>query len=274
MTDTHAAVVPTQRPAPEVVEQAIRLFHQLWVEWVAACPGGKHEVRDRLVRARCGFPVAPFNGVWGLDPNIALDVVLAAVDEFVSGDLPWNVQLRPPYADGIEDEFARRGLVRTEDIPFMVLTDVSRLATATEATPATFRRAVAFRDIDEVITLLEQGFGMPPELTRESFPVALLTSREITSWIATASENVSTSMGYLHGGMCGVFNVATPEQHRGNGYGAAVTAHTVQQAFAAGAKAAYLQASPLGHPVYERLGFITVERWRQWMPKEYIHHAD
>jgi hypothetical protein len=49
-----------------------------------------------------------------------------------------------------------------------------------------------------------------------------------------------------------------------------VTAHAIVAARAAGARGAYLQSSPMGLPVYERLGFVTVERWRQWMPSKYV----
>ena len=37
-----------------------------------------------------------------------------------------------------------------------------------------------------------------------------------------------------------------------------------------GGRSAYLQSSPMGYSVYEGLGFYTAERWRQWMPAEYV----
>jgi GNAT superfamily N-acetyltransferase len=64
--------------------------------------------------------------------------------------------------------------------------------------------------------------------------------------------------------------VATPEEHRGHGFGGAVTAHAVEAGRSEGARGAYLQSSPMGLPVYQRLGFVTVERWRQWMPSRYV----
>jgi predicted acetyltransferase len=60
-------------------------------------------------------------------------------------------------------------------------------------------------------------------------------------------------------GATGVFNVATPRQHRGRGYGAAVTARAVRDGFRAGASLAFLQASDAGFGVYRRLGFRHVE---------------
>jgi predicted GNAT family acetyltransferase len=71
--------------------------------------------------------------------------------------------------------------------------------------------------------------------------------------------DVSTSVGYTLGDLVGVFNVATPPEHRGRGYGAALTAEAARQGFAAGAELAWLQASAMGVPVYRRLGFREVE---------------
>jgi N-acetylglutamate synthase len=63
----------------------------------------------------------------------------------------------------------------------------------------------------------------------------------------------------------GVFNVATPSRHRRRGYGAAVTARVVADGVAAGASWAWLQSSPSGYAIYERLGFRTLERWLTWV---------
>jgi predicted GNAT family acetyltransferase len=64
-----------------------------------------------------------------------------------------------------------------------------------------------------------------------------------------------------------VASVATPERHRGQGYGGAATAHAVR---ASGATGAFLQSSPIGESVYRGLGFTTQEHWRQWMPSQYL----
>jgi GNAT superfamily N-acetyltransferase len=205
--------------------------------------------------------------VWGVATDVDPAEVLDAVDEFAAGDLPWNVQLRPGYPAELDDELARRGLTVTAEIPFMVLPDPEPLAAAVAASAACFRRVETFADLDSALSLLERGFGMPPTLVREMFPMRLLFMA--STWIAADGEDVSTSLGMTYDGWCGVFNVATPDEHRGRGFGSAVTAQTVQSAQADGARGAYLQSSPMGLRVYEKLGFVTVERWRQWMPVEF-----
>ncbi len=57
------------------------------------------------------------------------------------------------------------------------------------------------------------------------------------------------------GAVLGIFNVATVPAARGRGVGRAVTLAALRDGAGAGCRMAVLQASEMGHPVYERLGF-------------------
>jgi GNAT superfamily N-acetyltransferase len=271
---------PRERPAHEDgvtaspwtadVEGAARALLDSWGVICASSPGGRFEERGGAVLANTGLPVPPFNGVWSTTRDVAASEVVEAVEEFAGGDLPWNVQLRPGYPDELDEALAELGLVVTAEIPLMVLPDPTTLADSLAAAPARFRQVETFADVDSLLSLLERGFGMPPEMARRMFPIRLLFLA--ATWLAATGDDgdVSTGLGFVHDGWCGIFNVATPEEHRGRGFGGAVTAHAVDAARAAGARGAYLQSSPMGLPVYERLGFVTVELWRQWMPSRYL----
>ncbi len=84
----------------------------------------------------------------------------------------------------------------------------------------------------------------------------------------SADGPCAVGLGAFHRGHVGVFNIATPPAHRRLGHGRAVTARLVADGAAAGAHTAYLQASEMGYPVYERLGFTTVETWPSYFPGE------
>jgi hypothetical protein len=177
--------------------------------WGVLCdnsPGGWFAERGGLVRASTGIPFAPFNGVWSVTGNVATADVLAAVDEFAAGDLPWNLQLRPGYPAELDDELAGRGLVVTEDVPFMVLPDPTLLAATVQRSAATYRQVETFADLDSLLSLLERGMSLPPELAREAFPMRLMFLA--TTWIATDGQDVATGLGWVQDGWCGVFNVA------------------------------------------------------------------
>lgn len=59
--------------------------------------------------------------------------------------------------------------------------------------------------------------------------------------------------------------VATPPEFQGRGYGAAVTTAAMTRAHRSGATWAWLQSSPAGYPVYQRLGFRELEAWPTWI---------
>lgn len=72
-------------------------------------------------------------------------------------------------------------------------------------------------------------------------------------------EPVARSMGVVHAGLVGVHNVYVPPSSRGRGYGAALTAAAIDSGRAMGATAACLQATALGFPVYQKMGFRRVD---------------
>lgn len=78
-------------------------------------------------------------------------------------------------------------------------------------------------------------------------------------------QPVPTGMSITLGDQVGVSNVATVAAHRRRGYGGAVTARLISDAFAAGGRLACLQSSPEGLGVYGQLGLRTVEMWPCWV---------
>ncbi len=72
---------------------------------------------------------------------------------------------------------------------------------------------------------------------------------------AVEGRPVARAMTILTGRIAGIHNVYVPPSQRSRGYGAAITAAAVEVGRQLGADAACLEATELGLPVYERLGF-------------------
>jgi GNAT superfamily N-acetyltransferase len=73
-------------------------------------------------------------------------------------------------------------------------------------------------------------------------------------------EAVATSALLLRAGVAGIFAVATIPRARRRGIGALLTLVPLLEARRRGYRVGTLQATPMGFPVYERLGFREVCR--------------
>lgn len=124
------------------------------------------------------------------------------------------------------------------------------------------------KDVDELAVaerVLVEGFPMPelePLKPGDLLGPTLLQS-DTRVWLAWADgQPAAVAAAHRHAGITLVEYVATLPAARGRGAGTAVTwAATLADP----AAPAVLIASDDGRPVYERLGYIAVERWTVWL---------
>lgn len=114
------------------------------------------------------------------------------------------------------------------------------------------------------------GFGAPPEavepqltaIARDTFDDNAAAHYYVAS---LDGEPVAVAAMTLVGGIAGVFCVATIESARRRGIGAAVTLAPLLDARAAGYQIGVLQASEMGCPVYQRIGFTEQFRYHDYL---------
>lgn len=142
-----------------------------------------------------------------------------------------------------------------EERPLPPKTELRRLVSAEEAT-----------DYWRVATASYASLGFPPEIFAGYRDHTPLLRENVAAFLAYLDgEPVAIAMTIVSGGVAGIYWVGTLEAARGRGLGRAVTAAATNAGFALGAELASLQASPLGRPIYEAMGYETIFDYRLLM---------
>jgi ribosomal protein S18 acetylase RimI-like enzyme len=205
------------------------------------------------------IPIPQFNSVWPRDDTAApaLSAVLAEIEEL---GLPCSVQVRRGRTPACEEEAHSLGLTAEEPIPGMAVRpdELGR----PEIPGLEILRVATADGMAQALAVAAAGFGAPADLLAPIYDLEVAALDGFAAYLGRVDgRDVSTAIGYTVGDTIGVFNVATPPEHRGQGYGAALTAGAAREGIAAGAAVAWLQSSAMGLSVYRRLGFREVETY-------------
>ncbi|MFN8156221.1 MAG: GNAT family N-acetyltransferase [Candidatus Nanopelagicales bacterium] len=216
-----------------------------------------------------GVPDFPlFNAVLATGRTVDLDALDRAEQSLSEHEPLHRLSTRAAVEPVVGPWAAAHGYGEGEPTPSLVLSGDGFTACLTAAAAGTRTRraqpseAAAFNDAAAGV------FGLPAERIRMLTPDSLAVHPQSTLRIAVVDDRiVGTAQAWTEGEAIGVFNVAVVPEHRRTGLGAELTAAVVADGAAVGGTWAYLQSSDDGLPVYERLGFRTVDTWWSWMPQ-------
>ena len=184
-------------------------------------------------------------------------------DYFKERHLPFRFS----FAPGIEEEFlsalTERGYKEDSSDPVMTLMnlpdnnayqndlDIRQVSTSEEL--ADFQRVV------EISYSLPEGAG-PFVITDK-----VLLMPEVEMYVGYVDNHPAcVSMIYQTGDLGGIYYVGTLGEFRKRGLGKAITTHAAMSAKNRGCTFVGLQASKMGRPVYERLGFDNPYNYRNF----------
>jgi N-acetylglutamate synthase len=246
-------------------DDATQALVETWQRLVTALPDGWFHRESGAIAGVTGVPVPTLNGVWPDNGIPDAGVVAALLSRMAATGFPYCLQLRPGSDVALTELAAARGMRVDHPIPLMVLDDAAVLHAAQEVDGLDVRELASEEARAHAVTAAA-GFEVPEEIFLQFCTAAVFSECGVRSYLGEVDgEPVTTGLGITIDRHVGIFNIATPPAHRGHGYGAAVTARAVLDAFNDGADGAWLQSSPEGYGVYERLGFRTVESWQCWI---------
>jgi len=242
-----------------VVEAVAGSVVEMWAAMVRGIPGSWTRRVGGALGTWAGVPVATMNGVLvaGESDEVVVEDLLA---EAAAGGLPYSIAGRPAFAGRLEAVAGTRGMVARPGVPLMALADLR----AVREVPLAGVERLAAGEASVHSDVAAAGFAMPREIFGRLEGIMSLDG--VCAYVVRVDgQAVASALCCVRDGYAGIFNVATLERYRRRGLGAAVTARAALDAFDAGARCAWLQSSPLGRGIYERLGFELLEEWPVWV---------
>jgi len=225
-------------------------------------PGGASGEQGGAAWFRSGVSFINYNGVAGVGHDV--DATLARVRAW-GVPARWIVSSASTPAD-FESAFAARGLELYEEAPGMV----ARIEDLPAPPPgeATLDVVMNRRQSDEWADVLSDAFGLPPASAaqvREAHGWPHMHDAGLMYFILRIEQQaVATGLARFASGVAGVYGIGVRRAFQRRGLGSLATLLTVQEGARRGARVAILQATKEGFPVYERLGFQTLTRFRSW----------
>jgi len=248
------------------VEDNLAAFHRVLttLPWVTV------ERHADVTAFRSGLPHPFFNGVFGarFAPGTEPERAAAAAAPFLEQGLPFLWWCGPStWSEALDSALARLGMQR-EDAPGMHVPLTGGVPDAPPV-PGLEIALDATAGAGDVARVMCEGFEIPDELSWAVHDLITLDPGHVVNAMATLDgEQVACGTLWVTGRTAGIYNIATLPAARGRGIGYAVTAALMREGRDRGCLESILHASPMGLPVYRRLGFVEVCRMPQyvWVP--------
>lgn len=232
-------------------------------------PGGVFKKAGGVTVVRTGIP--GFNMAFALAGPFSQVEASSCIRRLYSKDkFPWSLITTVATTGPVQPMIRRFGLVKALVEPAMVL---SPIPTRCPPLPKGLdvRRV---EDRDELLTFARTG--APP------FGMAATSMDDIAEGLARRIADgsfrggcylgyyggtpVATSLRFTSSRVAGVYFVATAKKYRGRGIGEAMTWRAAVDGREEGCSLSALQASEMGRPVYEGMGYRTVANYEIWRP--------
>ena len=205
------------------------------------------------------------NGAMRTDTAVApADVLARARAFFAARQRGFSIIVRAHADADLQEAAAAAGLLAYGAAPGMVLDH--RLADAVPPGGVRLRRVASLADATEFASVMDAAYeslGMPRGVAAVQFArLEALVAPHIVAVLADVDGVPSAgALTIVTHGVAGVYWVGTRPQARGRGLAELCTRAVGNAGFDLGARVAALQASPMGEPVYRRMGYVEVTRY-------------
>lgn len=236
--------------------------------WARASAGGEVCQEEGFLLASSRVPIRSFNNVLLTRTPVNSRALHSQIKAyFERRGVPFRLRVREAIAASADEVLVECGLRRKGGIPSLVLAPVSGERGA--IAPLEIRRVADRQTLRQHVEVVAAGFDWSPDMLSQVFSEALLHNGSWRGYVGYVEGRlVASSQLITTNGVAGIYYVATLDEFRRRGFGEAMTRHALHEGAAAGCTMASLQASPLGQPIYERMGFRQVSYYRTYVCQE------
>lgn len=241
-----------------------RLEHESMLDWLritfAQPAGAEIQIDEGVGLFSTGLDNPFFNQIV-TDDGATPTALARAIAEMRSRVRRHYVVLRRGADDHLAPGMSDLGMAREDAIlPGMSLHPIP----AGRPGPPGFEVRVIRDDsgLEDHMAVAAEGFEMARPMVDEFIGPRLWEAPGCTVYVGYADgAPVTAGFTVRSGRTIGVYTIATVLSARGRGYGEAMTRRIVADGAAAGCDVAVLQASSMGRPIYERIGFRLVQEY-------------
>lgn len=237
------------------LEPQLAANRRYWTGWVGSEPD------TDLPTYRTDISHSLLNGVLRIR-NRAIEPAIEEVKRQLTGS-KWSWWVSADSDEGTAGRLVARGADLISDMPIMAI-DVTGVTTVDDPDDLKIRRVTGRSEMEDYVRAYAEPLGFPlglidSRVDRElgfAYPdVVRLAGVVDGKTVGTCTLSLGTDVGALY---C----IATDAAYRGRGIATALTLEALRITRDSGRRIATLQASSDGEPLYARIGFTTVGRYR------------
>ena len=257
------------RPVSSVIDRCHENFVEAYVSVARVVPGGRTEQIGGLTAVRSGMPGSSFNVVFGLDLPESRARLRDGIERlFLRTHAEFQIVTLPETLDELKPIIQEMDLTEREVFPGMVLDPIPALGQSHNDALQILQPSRS-GDVADFLRTGASGFGTRPDyfdVWREGIlaGASVPWSRGANYLGYVGGAPVATSIRIRTGDVAGIYFVSTVPEFRRRGFGEAMTRRAVSDGRSTGCTIAYLQASKMGRPIYERMGFRVLEEYSEW----------
>jgi len=257
----------------ELVRAIETTYYEDIVDLCAGIPGSFSRREPDMIIYSSGLPANFLNGVLG--PRFSSKAVSKRIElamaRFKKLRLPMRWVLGPSSApSGLEGFLLGKGMISGPAMPGMAI-DLKIVESEPLPSGLDIRRAEDMKSLRTCGKTVTKGFEFPGDLAEgfrgliEGYGISTRHRWFLGIW---KGRPVAASLLVLHEDVASIYCVATVPEARGMGIGTAITREPLLEAKNAGYNVAVLEASEMGLPVYEKLGFKEIFEFKTltWSP--------